>query len=257
MPYDAAKAVAATFCWGIRYALTPVFGIDFPKMCIPPESDKFGEMLIDPEITKKCTEQARLYCEMELEGRDSRASSEMPSPLTPGTPAYPRHIKQLHPKAFKVAPSSSSGYATDTSRDDNYAFSPITPQSTYRNEWTAANTPRSVPMFDTTPPPRDLFRGYTMKHSTKKSERSNSPSEQSSPAVSPKTRPADVEEAPASDSLHGPGHVCSLRHHEGRKQSARLPSDEKAAYLLMSLKLQKASLESKANGRKRRASALV
>ncbi|KAJ5231205.1 hypothetical protein N7489_011913 [Penicillium chrysogenum] len=34
MPYEAAKAMAATFCWRIRYALTPLFGTEFPAMYI-------------------------------------------------------------------------------------------------------------------------------------------------------------------------------------------------------------------------------
>jgi hypothetical protein len=42
MPYEAAKAVAATFAWPIRYMLTPIFGPGFPDMCIEPTS------LIDP-----------------------------------------------------------------------------------------------------------------------------------------------------------------------------------------------------------------
>ncbi|KAJ5505257.1 hypothetical protein N7453_004214 [Penicillium expansum] len=40
MPYEAARAMAATFCWRIRYALTPLFGTEFPAMCIPPRTAK-------------------------------------------------------------------------------------------------------------------------------------------------------------------------------------------------------------------------
>jgi hypothetical protein len=67
MPYDAAKALAATFCWKIRYALTPLFGTDFPGMCAHPEERKrHGVMIIDPEITRRATETANYYRSLEM-----------------------------------------------------------------------------------------------------------------------------------------------------------------------------------------------
>jgi hypothetical protein len=67
MPYDAAKALAATFCWRIRYALTPLFGLDFPDMCIhPDERKRHGVMVIDPEITRRATQTANYYRALEM-----------------------------------------------------------------------------------------------------------------------------------------------------------------------------------------------
>lgn len=67
MPYDAAKALAATFCWKIRYALTPLFGTDFPRMCAhPDERKRYGVMIIDPEITRRATETANYYRSLEM-----------------------------------------------------------------------------------------------------------------------------------------------------------------------------------------------
>ena len=145
MPFEAAKAIAATFCWRIRYALTPVFGRDFPASCIPPHHDKFGEMFIDGAITRKCTEQARQY--RLLEEKPSTRNTPSPcSPLTPDTPTYPKSLKQLRAKpAYYTSPSD---YATETSDNDSYytlARSPDASSIKYRNVWTPVNTPRSVP----------------------------------------------------------------------------------------------------------------
>ena len=65
VPYAAAKAAALTFCYPIRYALTPLFGLDFPQMCIRTSEEGFGSMAIDPKIIRECTEQAARYFAME------------------------------------------------------------------------------------------------------------------------------------------------------------------------------------------------
>jgi len=33
LPYIVARALCSKFCWSIRYALTPIFGNDFPRVC--------------------------------------------------------------------------------------------------------------------------------------------------------------------------------------------------------------------------------
>lgn len=69
MPFETAKAVAATFCYNIRFALTPLFGTDFPSQCIQPHERAFGKMTIDPEIIKRATELSRRYFQMEFESK--------------------------------------------------------------------------------------------------------------------------------------------------------------------------------------------
>src|ERR1700728_4431732 len=108
MPLEAAKAVAATFCWNIRYALTPIFGAEFPSRCIPPGSDRFGEMVIDCNITRRCTEEARTYRSMETLS-SSMATSIVRSPLTPDSPTLRHHAKPLRPQALKHQ-GTGSGY---------------------------------------------------------------------------------------------------------------------------------------------------
>ncbi|KEF52277.1 uncharacterized protein A1O9_11517 [Exophiala aquamarina CBS 119918] len=151
IPYEAAKAVAATFCWNIRYALTPVFGKDFPELCIPPDSEDFGNMQIDPAITKKCAEQARLYRELESTQKEVFNSPSLMSTVsnsgtrTPTTPKFKREFKKIMPKPLNIP----SGFVSDdassvTSReDDKYVLSSPSPQTGFSNPWSAVNSPRS------------------------------------------------------------------------------------------------------------------
>lgn len=73
MPFDAARAVAATFCWKIRFALTPLFGVDFLSECLPPDNEQFGRMIIDAAVVRAATESARQF--RMQEGRSGHRSS--------------------------------------------------------------------------------------------------------------------------------------------------------------------------------------
>jgi hypothetical protein len=202
MPYEAAKAVAATFCWSIRYALTPVFGIDFIDMCVPPDSDKFGVMMIDPKITRLCTEQAREYKQLEFEHPHSRPVSGMPSPRTPAT-TYHRPIAAATSrfKAINVHDSgaSSSGYSTEAS-DDGYAMSPTSPNGPFFRQigWKGRELPRSAPRLrlSTTPSPKSLIpRVKARREQEDDAEyagRASKRSSPSSPALSLRERRKDL-----------------------------------------------------------------
>jgi hypothetical protein len=261
MPYEAAKAIAATFCWKMRHALTPVFGLDFPDLCLAPDDPHYGDMMIDHEITKRCTDEAAAYRLIELERRNANAraspasASLLPGPLTPSTPTHPRPYKELRPKALKL---DTSGYMTEgSSRDEEYQLASSRNEH-YRNVWTSANTPRSDARLPL-PGPRDILAASGRKRGA--SQMSGSSSELSSPNVSPKTRVkrgvvADEEydgdsSASDSDGLRG------LRGRDGRMIGrARMPSDERAAYLLMGLRLKnhgEVAVEGEGLGRKRRA----
>ena len=265
MPYEAAKAIAATFCWKMRYALTPVFGLDFPDTCLPPDDPHYGEMILDQEITTRCTEEAAAYRLMEIESRNAstRASPMLPSPLTPSTPTHPRPYKELRPKTLKLDTAShSSGYTTGSStHDDKYQLT--SNNNYYRNIWTPANTPRSVgPSEARLPSPRDMLAGITTSATKRNaSQMSDSSSGLSSPAVSPKTKTRRLyhgDEGYDGDSsgsegrgknVHGRDGLAGLRGMEWRMiGKGRMPSDEKAAYLLMGLRLQKDHGGSNASG---------
>lgn len=167
MPYDAAKAVVATFCWKIRHALTPVFGLDFPSQCIHPQDRaRFGRMVIDPSIVRKATETANLYRMWELrtppllsssfQHHSTRPSSPSPTERGDGFAArkqllFPRshrkHADSLSTSttstsASTISTASSSGYGSSPEYgSDTYCVSPVSP---YRNTFTPVNTPRSA-----------------------------------------------------------------------------------------------------------------
>lgn len=97
MPFDAARAVAATFCWEIRYALTPIFGPDFPDHCLQLESDGYGSMVIDPVITERCTKQAHPYRTLEVDCPSDSAMVQQ-SPPNSSCSEVPQYTKRLRPK---------------------------------------------------------------------------------------------------------------------------------------------------------------
>ena len=255
MPFEAAKAVAATFCWNIRHALTPVFGADFPSQCLQPGSERYGEMVIDCNVTRRCTEEARAYRAMETHA-SSRASSVIRTPPTPDSPVFPRLIKQLRPKALKLG-GNCSGYSTDTGSDDNYALVSSSPHQAYRNAWTPANTPRSIVQYDTRlPSSHEIFAGIAADAQSTHAN-ADSSSSTSSPPLSPKSRRIQVvDEDYDGDSSAGSDAGGQVMATTLRRKRATSPdsSDEKAAYLLMSLRMKKADLNQEVRRKKRRAS---
>ena len=68
MPYQCARAVCATFCHHIAGALIPIFGPDFPSLCIPPGAPDHARMIIDSAIIGQSTREAdyhrRVYSSM-------------------------------------------------------------------------------------------------------------------------------------------------------------------------------------------------
>ena len=131
VPFEAAKAVAATFCWNIRYALTPVFGADFLNLCIEPGKPHFGSLKIDPAVVRRCEEAAYKY-RVESQGV-SFPKKPHASPSSKDEP--PRTPISLRPKMTDF----ESGYGTDSER------SPFgSPISAGSDLWVPVNTPRSV-----------------------------------------------------------------------------------------------------------------
>lgn len=47
LPYSLCKILARRFCYYIRYELIPIFGNDFPDLCLHPTDEKFGQLKFD------------------------------------------------------------------------------------------------------------------------------------------------------------------------------------------------------------------
>jgi hypothetical protein len=119
IPYEAAKALAAKFCYKIRFALTPIFGEDFPGICLPEDHEDFGKYNIDPVIVAKCQQRTADQKRFEIERSrcEAAAATLISSTSRYATPAEstPRR------SSFQIASpqmGSMSGRFFDPVRDD-------------------------------------------------------------------------------------------------------------------------------------------
>ncbi|KAL4863642.1 hypothetical protein BDV12DRAFT_25627 [Aspergillus spectabilis] len=161
MPYEAAKAIAATFCWKIRFALTPLFGRDFPSLCIHPnDRSHFGRMIIDQAIVREATEKAHFYRMLELRSPASsallRSSYHNRPTSSPGDrdslslgrhilpKSYHRHRSNTSSTDLSIGYGSSPELEYSSSPTDPYCVSPVSP---IRNAFTPVNTPRSTDVY--------------------------------------------------------------------------------------------------------------
>jgi hypothetical protein len=141
MPYQAAKAIAATFCWYIRWVLTPVFGYDFPEMCLRPEDPGYGKFLIAPEIVQDCTDDTNRFrqegCDYQVAGLAESAAVE--------TPPLPVLSAPWEPMSHHPRKSEESGYYTGGDQNERSTVSPqVSPRgSTWIPAWTSVNGSKS------------------------------------------------------------------------------------------------------------------
>ena len=237
MPFEAAKAVTATFCYHIRYALTPLFGLDFVNICVRPGEEGFGHMVIDQAIVRKCTEEAQGY------RAASRESSLVGSPVTPGfgSSGMKWASRSLRPRPGGLF-DSESGYFTDTDQSEKYLASP---QSMF--SWASVNTPRSINDHSTLPSPQPIVKsGSPIRNCDAPPNSPDGSSSEDNGSTKRRARELDEDHdgsmSPRSSEFE-PGPP---------KWRAALSKDSRAAYLLMQLHFADASL--KDGSKKRRAS---
>ena len=241
MPYEAAKAVAATFCYHIRYALTPVFGVDFLSMCVRPEDPSFGRMIISRSIVRQCTEAAHGFRTL------SREASLASSPRTPASSTnYPRWTpKSLRHKAGKSMDVESE-YSTDTDRSGKYLYSP---PNSLDFKWTALNIPRSAnpQHFQLPPSPKQTMTPASISEDDF-AQGSSSSEESGLMKQTPLERDEDYDEE--SSSMISEEEVPAVP--TRRKKPTALTKEARAAYTLMQLQMADATLGQGAYRTKRR-----
>ncbi|KAJ5662584.1 uncharacterized protein N7477_010200 [Penicillium maclennaniae] len=144
-PYDVAKAMAAQFCWKIRYVLTPIFGTDFPSMCIPEGQPGHGIMRIGANIVAKATETANFYRSLEVQKTHATSSqgsqqfrlNEHQRTGRQRSVVCGDQDRQRHrPKFARHSYEDSISSARDSSSEP-YCYSPQSPTSS----WTPVNVP--------------------------------------------------------------------------------------------------------------------
>ncbi|KAK4695796.1 hypothetical protein P7C71_g2017, partial [Lecanoromycetidae sp. Uapishka_2] len=249
VPFEAAKAVAARFCWKIRYVLVPVFGPDFVAMCLKPDEPGFQNLSVGSSIIQRCTERATIM------HAQSRESSLAVSPRTPTAfvdlPVWPP--KSLRPKP-KKAMDEESGYGTDSERSENYRGSP---DSCNTSGWTPVNSPslkgmqhyRFPPRTNITSTPRETVTSYPFLRNlkTKTKKRPLPQSEDTS----------DDEGPPTYSSVYAPSTpepVYAPSTPKRRKVSGAM-TPEMAARTLLMLNMADATLGERKVTKRRRASA--
>ncbi|KAL1652416.1 hypothetical protein SLS61_005019 [Didymella pomorum] len=122
VPWQAAREIAATFCWDIRWALTPVFGNDFPQMCRPPNDRGYSKFVINPDTVRFCASETTRFKE---EGSSYQLLPPLraPSPVT--TTVRPVFSSPVW-KHGAYSPGQESGYITDLERTNH-----LSPRSQY------------------------------------------------------------------------------------------------------------------------------
>ena len=249
MPFEAAKAVAATFCYNIRYALVPIFGPSFVSACIKPGTEGFGQMIIDSEIVARSTLEAKHYRETASSERFEESRSNTPESKPTLNEIWPRQVKS---RPLKM--DSDSAYSSDANGEGNYLPSP---QSTI--DWNPPRTSKPWPGTLELPEPH---RTKKVAFVTTSKDRADSPGSTSSGSdVSPTT----VAESRREDqcirrnspkALHGKKIPRDSNSPNARSQSPITATKEtKAAYVLMQLRLADTSWrEPEHSTKKRRAS---
>lgn len=246
MPYEAAKAVAATFCFHIRYALTPVFGLDFSDLCVVPEDPSFGRMIIERNVIRQCTEAANEFRAM---SREASIAISHPTPLS--TAGLSKWVsKSLRPSPVKTV-DMESGYGTDTDRSDKYLESPQIPT---KLDWTALNIPRSaVIQQHHIPCSKETLFAVSAPESSEDAQAGLETSSEGSGVV--KRALSELDEDYDGESSSAPSSEEAMSPPKRRKKSVTLTKEARAAYLLMQLNMADASLKDDGpKGLRRRAS---
>ncbi|KAI9672195.1 MAG: hypothetical protein M1831_002009 [Alyxoria varia] len=126
VPYEAAKAIAALFCWEIRYALSPVFGPAFPTICVRPDKRVPSFYNVSPDIIGLCEKDMNLWTKKSpTRSRKGSGKARTPKARRASSPtpviAQP---KELRPRTFKKYTLDNDSQS-DATHEDSPERSPL------------------------------------------------------------------------------------------------------------------------------------
>ncbi|KAL9075413.1 MAG: hypothetical protein Q9157_004038 [Trypethelium eluteriae] len=173
MPFEAARAVCTTFCYHIRWALTPIFGYNFPAECLHPGHPDFGNYKIPRDIIRDCTQRMNQLrrgapstkIPEETDCTSAQASDDSESTMNSriASPAPPRRLRSQKKRTYKQLSDTDADIDTDSDRETNYretpqrrSSSPVSPKTQLVRAFTPINArakkapaptsaPRSMP----------------------------------------------------------------------------------------------------------------
>ena len=134
MPFEAAKAIAATFCWKIRFALVPMFGPAFVDLCTHPSDPAYKRFTIDSTLVKRCARETNNRQRGKVHHRGSRqdrrpyAHSPLPSTAEAAAAAVavPSRYRPLRPRRSRQALDDYDRGQEGAEEEDQY----MTPEPT-------------------------------------------------------------------------------------------------------------------------------
>lgn len=150
MPFECAKAMAATFCYEIRHLLTPIFGKDFMKQCRHPSEPGFPNFTIDPAIIESCTVEVNERKARLAQGSPTGIIAPIMSPMVspksvPNTP-FLQGITRPKRRGSLFSPGMDSGYLSDPYSDSTSVVdSPQVSPKTRISNWTPVNRDSHTP----------------------------------------------------------------------------------------------------------------
>lgn len=163
MPYKCARAICLTFCYNIRWALTPIFGPSFIKECLRPDHPGFSRFKIDPEVVRCATLEAK-GLKPESVGRNespSGALNERQIPRSqPASMPGPQPRPRYNNMNFRAGSPFDSGSEASQNGHYTYASPPVrspglSPKSTPADlaGWTSINRVHhsSLPLAEQAP----------------------------------------------------------------------------------------------------------
>lgn len=116
-PYACARALCLTFCYPIRWALTPIFGPSFVQECLLPNDPGFGKFKIDPQLIEDARAEAEEWRRAAGVHKMHAGSTSQDRAQRPGV------IKKRPPKQIKVQKRASHS----TVASDAYEYGPDSP----------------------------------------------------------------------------------------------------------------------------------
>ncbi|KAI9658015.1 MAG: hypothetical protein M1821_002675 [Bathelium mastoideum] len=156
MPFKAARAVCTTFCYNIRWALTPIFGYSFPAECLTPGHEDYDSYKIPRSIVKECTKdmkELRLGSPLpngfeDTDNTSVQGNSDLESTLDDQTSSPPRP-NRLRLRMERVHTGPASGDSDDGSeyREPSRCKSsaPVSPKTRPERPFTPIKTRSSKP----------------------------------------------------------------------------------------------------------------